>query len=154
MKVSSPDWPMPLMLSLIQCLPCVQTLRLAGCNWRIMPCVFILLLERIFSFFHSEQSWVIKLYRRIFSLPTPLGFCCSCPLPHKRKKKCCRICALTSLWGFSAPCFTVSLRDEKAPYLKPQTPRRGSKTSQRMPCVGTVMQRELVNHWPFCLSGR
>ena len=105
-----------------QCCPWSSSSRvcklcsLQAVNGRIMPGAFIPLLQRIFFFFHSEQSWVIKLYRRIFSLPIPLGFCCTCPWPHKKKKKKCRhICTLTTLWGFSAPRFTVSIHDEKAP---------------------------------------
>ena len=87
-KVRCPDWSMLLMLSPIQCLPCVQTLQLAGCKLKNNAlCFYTSFTENLF-FFHSEHSWVIKLYRRMFfSLATPLGFCCTCPLPHKRRKK-------------------------------------------------------------------
>lgn len=49
-NVRCPNWSMPLMLSPIQRLPCVQTLQLAGCKLKNNACGFILLLQRIFFF--------------------------------------------------------------------------------------------------------
>ena len=51
-KVRCPDWSMLLMLSPIQCLPCVQTLQLAGCKLKNNAlCFYTSFTENLFFFF-------------------------------------------------------------------------------------------------------
>lgn len=147
---------LPLMLSWTQPLIHVQVLQLAGCKLENnVLCFYTSFAEKLLYFSNSKQSWVIKLYRRIFLYQphydsVALVRC----LIKVKKKKCCHICASTTLWGFSALIHTVCIHDQKSPSLKPQMPRRVSTAHERRSCVGTVMHRALAKDWLFCLSRR
>lgn len=54
----------------------------AGCKQNNAACFYTSFTENLLFFLLSNHGW-LNFIEEFFSLPTPLGFCCTCPLPRK-----------------------------------------------------------------------
>lgn len=54
----------------------------AGCKQKNASCFYTSFTENLLFFLLSNHGW-LNFIEEFVSLPTPLGFCCTCPLPRK-----------------------------------------------------------------------
>lgn len=91
----------------------------AGCKQKNASCFYTSFTENLLFFLLSNHGW-LNFIEEFFSLPTPLGFRCTCPLPRKGGGKYSHIRVLTTVGGCWTLWVAVRICDKKSPSWKSQ----------------------------------